>query len=296
MVDRLHAEFVKALTAPDVQKRLAELVNLPTPSKSPEEFAALIASERERHGKIVKSANIKADRRAHGAPWEGRRRHLVRVAPAMHAEHDAWHSFEHLPERMGVPGFRRGRRAAALDPDARQARFVLYEIDDISVSTSAPYLERLNNPTIVVENGHGGVPAEPHAMSRSPRAHGAGVGPLVLAIRLAPQAGARPKRCNRWLGDDAGANSPGKPGVVAAHLLQQDADAARPLTTEEKLRRGGVDESVDWVVLAEGYDGAALQRLADGTLSPASLAAHGAAGGAGHAMYALAHLATPGAG
>ena len=69
------------------------------------------------------------------------------VAPAMHAEHDAWHSFEHLPERMGVPGFRRGRRAAALDPDARQARFVLYEIDDISVSTSAPYLERLNNPT-----------------------------------------------------------------------------------------------------------------------------------------------------
>jgi tripartite-type tricarboxylate transporter receptor subunit TctC len=61
VVDRLHAEFVKALTAPDVQKRLAELVNLPTPSKSPEEFATLIASERERHGKIVKSANIKAE-------------------------------------------------------------------------------------------------------------------------------------------------------------------------------------------------------------------------------------------
>jgi tripartite-type tricarboxylate transporter receptor subunit TctC len=61
VVDRLHAEFVKALAAPDVQKRLADLVNLPTPSKSPEEFAAMIAAERERHGKIVKSANIKAE-------------------------------------------------------------------------------------------------------------------------------------------------------------------------------------------------------------------------------------------
>jgi tripartite-type tricarboxylate transporter receptor subunit TctC len=61
VIDRLHAEFVKALAAPEVQKRLAELVNQPTPSKSPEEFAALIASERERHGQIVKSANIKAE-------------------------------------------------------------------------------------------------------------------------------------------------------------------------------------------------------------------------------------------
>lgn len=61
VVDRLHAEFVKALAAPDVQKRLVDLVNLPTPSKSPEEFAALIASERERHGKIAKAANIKAE-------------------------------------------------------------------------------------------------------------------------------------------------------------------------------------------------------------------------------------------
>jgi tripartite-type tricarboxylate transporter receptor subunit TctC len=60
-IDRLFAEFVKALAAPDVQKRLADLVNQPTPSKSPEEFAALIAAERERHGRIVKAANIKAE-------------------------------------------------------------------------------------------------------------------------------------------------------------------------------------------------------------------------------------------
>lgn len=61
VVAKLHAEFVKALGYADVQKRLAELVNQPTPSKSPEEFAALIAAERERHGRIVKTGNIKAE-------------------------------------------------------------------------------------------------------------------------------------------------------------------------------------------------------------------------------------------
>lgn len=61
VVTRLHSEFVKALAFPDVQRRLGELVNQPTPSRSPEDFAAYIAAERERHGRIVKSGNIKAE-------------------------------------------------------------------------------------------------------------------------------------------------------------------------------------------------------------------------------------------
>jgi hypothetical protein len=28
--------------------------------------------------------------------------------PEEAAEHDAWHSTEHLPERLGIPGFLRG--------------------------------------------------------------------------------------------------------------------------------------------------------------------------------------------
>ena len=131
-------------------------------------------------------------------------------------------------------------------------------------------------------------------LCRSPRLAGPESGPWYWRS-ASRRRRSGPKRCNGGWATTL-AQLAGKPGVVAGHLLQQDADTARPLTAEEKLRRGGVDESVDWVVLAEGYDGAALQRLADGTLSPASLAAHGAAGGAGHAMYALAHLATPGAG
>ncbi len=213
------------------------------------------------------------------------------VAPGMLAEHDAWHSSEHLPERMGVPGFRRGRRAAALGPNARQARFVLYEIDDLSVATSAPYLERLNDPTPWSRK----VMAEcrlSRTLCRVAATHGTEIGRFMLAVRLAPRAD-RAEALQQWLGATL-AELPGSPGVVAAHLLQKDAGTVRPFTEEERIRRGSADEAVDWVVLVEGNDEPALQRLADGPLSPASLGAHGAAQGTGHAVYALSQVATPG--
>jgi tripartite-type tricarboxylate transporter receptor subunit TctC len=61
VIVRLHAEFAKAISAPDVGERLAALGNQATPSKSPEDFAAMVAAETERHGKIVKAAGVKVE-------------------------------------------------------------------------------------------------------------------------------------------------------------------------------------------------------------------------------------------
>ena len=60
-------------------------------------------------------------------------------------EHDNWHNHEHLPERLSVPGFRRGSRWVALSGSPRY--FVMYEVDDLATLASPRYLERLNNPT-----------------------------------------------------------------------------------------------------------------------------------------------------
>jgi hypothetical protein len=58
----------------------------------------------------------------------------------------AWHTTEHLPERLGVPGFNSGRRLVNISPDG--PRFlIVYELDGPEVMTSDGYLERLNNPT-----------------------------------------------------------------------------------------------------------------------------------------------------
>ena len=61
------------------------------------------------------------------------------------ADYNEWHSKEHLLERVGVPGFRRGHRLQAVSGSPRYLN--LYEVEDLATLTSQPYLDRLNDPT-----------------------------------------------------------------------------------------------------------------------------------------------------
>ena len=72
------------------------------------------------------------------AIWNG-------VAPGYEAEFLEWHVKEHIPERVGVQGFLRGRRYVAVD--GTPAYFNFYETETYQVLSSAPYLARLNDPT-----------------------------------------------------------------------------------------------------------------------------------------------------
>ena len=56
-----------------------------------------------------------------------------------------WHNSEHMPERMSIPGFIRGRRYAS--DGAITQWFTLYEAASLDVLVSPAYLERLNHPT-----------------------------------------------------------------------------------------------------------------------------------------------------
>src|SRR5262245_28316444 len=61
-------------------------------------------------------------------------------------ELDRWHTIEHMPERLGVPGFLRGRRyinAVASD----HSMFILYEAAHIETFRSPGLIARLNDPT-----------------------------------------------------------------------------------------------------------------------------------------------------
>lgn len=62
-----------------------------------------------------------------------------------YAHFERWYNREHLLERVGVPGFRFGRRYEAVSGDRRF--FAFYEVDSPAVLTSPAYLERLENPT-----------------------------------------------------------------------------------------------------------------------------------------------------
>jgi len=60
IVDKLHAETVKALADPDVKKRFADL-GVEAVSSSPAEFAAFIRAEMDKYAKLIKEANIKVN-------------------------------------------------------------------------------------------------------------------------------------------------------------------------------------------------------------------------------------------
>jgi tripartite-type tricarboxylate transporter receptor subunit TctC len=61
IVNRLHAETVKAMQTPDVRARLEGIGADGTVSRSPEEFAALVRADTARYAKIVKDIGLRMD-------------------------------------------------------------------------------------------------------------------------------------------------------------------------------------------------------------------------------------------
>jgi hypothetical protein len=81
---------------------------------------------------------------------------LFDVAPDAIAEHDDWHTHEHLPERLAIPGFLRGTRWIATHGAPRY--MVVYEVADLATLTSAPYLARPQRAEPVDDADDGALP------------------------------------------------------------------------------------------------------------------------------------------
>jgi len=63
-------------------------------------------------------------------------------------EYEAWHAFEHVPERVGTPGFMWGWRYAAVPGASGQpAYFTLYGLDSLAALQGPRYQELLDHPT-----------------------------------------------------------------------------------------------------------------------------------------------------
>jgi tripartite-type tricarboxylate transporter receptor subunit TctC len=60
IVEKLHAEFVRALAAPDVHGKMVNLGAEPVGNR-PEEFAAYIKSEAEKYARVIKASGAKVD-------------------------------------------------------------------------------------------------------------------------------------------------------------------------------------------------------------------------------------------
>lgn len=67
------------------------------------------------------------------------------IAMANQPAYQRWHNNEHIPERLSIPGFVRGRRFRSV---TNELRFLMYyDTTSLEVLTSPAYLARLNAPT-----------------------------------------------------------------------------------------------------------------------------------------------------
>jgi tripartite-type tricarboxylate transporter receptor subunit TctC len=61
IVNRLHADIVKAMQSPEVKAKLDGIGADGSVSRSPEEYAALVKSDTERYAKVIKDIGLKID-------------------------------------------------------------------------------------------------------------------------------------------------------------------------------------------------------------------------------------------
>ncbi|MCO6384385.1 hypothetical protein [Oceanicola sp. 502str15] len=68
------------------------------------------------------------------------------IEPASQTEYMEWHTREHMPERLSIPGFLVGKRLIGHERE-RYRYGTVYTGENVDVFRSPAYLERLNNPT-----------------------------------------------------------------------------------------------------------------------------------------------------
>ena len=217
------------------------------------------------------------------------------AVPEHEEEFNDWYTSQHLPERVGVPGFRRGRRYVR-DTPGELKYFTLYETAHIGVLESAPYLERLNNPTDWTRRALPFFRNGSRAAMVVASSAGAGIGGLAATIQFSPGAG-RAAELQSWIAAAGAALRATHPGLTGWHLCQSDdqvtwakagteeARASRPAGTPAPA--AAPSHPPRWMLMAEATGRGALDAAGELLAGDAGLGGRGATGIGAFGVYRL---------
>ncbi|WP_347268471.1 hypothetical protein [Paracoccus sp. (in: a-proteobacteria)] len=180
------------------------------------------------------------------------------VTESAEIDYNAWHSLEHMPERMSVPGFIRGRRCVAVEgTPAHRKYFMMYETETLDTLGSAPYLARLNDPTPWTQRILSEYIAPSRTICRVLRTAGRGVGGWIATFEFGEdkRAAAVDFAGTDWL--DAVAKMD---GILAAHAVEGDPILGQQPTAEKAFRESrDKDVTVAVALMIEGMDRASTE-------------------------------------
>ncbi|HZB92689.1 MAG TPA: hypothetical protein VE397_14675 [Stellaceae bacterium] len=168
------------------------------------------------------------------------------IDQALEADFNEWYWREHLPERLSVPGFRRGRRFRALAGSPRY--FACYELDGLATLASPAYLERLDQPTAWTRRVMGGFRNTVRAGFERVANFGEASGAVLLTLRLAPRAEAT-AAFDQEVREHLLPTLQSRPGIIRAQHWRAKPIAA-PKTAEAGLR-GAADQDCAEALIVE---------------------------------------------
>jgi len=205
------------------------------------------------------------------------------VAPEGRADYYEWHDREHMPERVGIPGFRRGRRYIA--ERGAPEYLTLYEVESLEVLTGQDYLNRLNNPTPLTRRTVTHLRNVSRSLCRVGASFGLAQGGCIMTWGLEAVQG-REEPLQRYLRREALPSVFERAGVLGAHFGVADRSGSE-IMTEERKARGTQTLVPALVILVEGIGAAALQAAVEPALGKTELRSHGAADDVLWGLYRL---------
>jgi hypothetical protein len=169
------------------------------------------------------------------------------------ADFYAWHLSEHMPERVGIPGFLRGRRYRAADDKTHPEFFTLYETQTFEVTQGVDYLNRLNAPTSWTKRATAHFKTTSRSLARVVASFGVGSGGVLLTLRfdVSDEESERKKLASIIM------KAAELPEVTGAHILKGDDEASGTKTAESRDRKD-IEQPARWVILIEACSVEAL--------------------------------------
>src|SRR5688572_24575819 len=174
------------------------------------------------------------------------------LLPEARDDFHEWHNREHMPERVGIPGFRRGRRYVAVAGTPEY--FNLYEADSPEVLGGQDYLNRLNAPTEWTRRVVQSFRNVSRSVCRVAYTDGVGQGGFMLTQRF--DVG-EPDRLNvlKVLRQRLLPPLCDSKGIAGVHLCLADESISK-VETAEKKARADATQVPTWIVLIEGNSSA----------------------------------------
>jgi hypothetical protein len=180
-----------------------------------------------------------------------------------------WYIREHVPERVRIPGFLRGRRYEAVSGTRKYGAF--YEVADPGVLVSDIYMHFTRNPDANSRHFIGRFGDGVRAVMNVVASSGAGSGSAVSFLGFGV-AGEREAELRKWAVGTLLPELVKSRGIVGAHLLATDR---KTLATSQRIHLRPEDTAFDRVLIVEATRPEELDAVRETLLAPAALAEKG---------------------